>query len=100
MGIYDMLFFHHSDKAIKHWNIEETFDWKDVELQPIPEKMDPKISAKGTMLSTLSTLKAFYQCFVYALSLSASTVRQGELLLSTFTLHRPVRTVNDLSRPL
>ena len=34
------------------------------------------------------------------LQISASTVRQGELLLSTFTLHRPVRTVNDLSRPL
>ena len=34
------------------------------------------------------------------LQISASTVRQGELLLSTFTLHRPVRTVNDLSRSL
>eukprot|EP00435_Cladocopium_sp_Y103_P011684 s5032_g3.t1 len=33
------------------------------------------------------------------LFLSAQTMRRGEMVLSSFTSHRPVRTANDLARP-
>ena len=32
--------------------------------------------------------------------MSASTIRQGELLLQSFTLQRPIRTTHGLARPL